>query len=512
MPDAYYDITAQTTAQIISASGSNAQMQAWGMDVCLGSMQRSQFGKLIDTGVAAKRPIKMKMDFRNIRGQVANFQSRAPLGASPGVQGSGNNRVGLGENRKFKMWTMNIGVQWQGVKSNNIAKSQTVLGMGDFDGQAREGLKDLFKQVQSRTIEATMMQRKTARTTIYANGKTSVENLRSADTFTFNMMQQISDQMANNMAAPIAVAMPKGGGQEPIRGYYVIAPSQLLADMEQSSDYQTLMANSQLRGDSNTLFYGGLPMIGGSILDRFQVQADTSDGPKGTLGAPMAFLGNALIALPVTGEYIKGGGSAAAAAITDPTPPLFFQLFPNAQFQTFEVEKIAAASTEKYVLIKNASNGKFGFYAYTVNDGNKLTLTKALRSTNATSGKLDFTTVGGVTYGTAPWTTQYITDTNAIGDLIIPCNSFGQPYVAGYGFADEALWSAYGMLDEQTAMGRRTILDGDLVNHGRETEIGLDMNWGCEAVSDANDLKNGFMVIYGAFNISGMPVIDNALA
>ncbi len=502
----YLQINANTTAQIISAAGANSQVQAWSMKVSLGALQRSMFSRVLHDGVNSKKPIKQILDLRTTHGQTLNIKSQAPLGASPGIQGSGTDRVSMGEQIKFIMWQLSIGIHWQGVKFNNLAAAQTMLGVGKpLDAQARSDLTDLFALLQSRQVEATMMQRKTARTTIYAGNRTSIDTLTSADTFNPNMMQQISDRMAQNMADPIAVAVPKAGGKEPIRGYYIIAPSPLVRDMEQSSDYQTLMANAQLRGDSNTLFYGGFPMFGGSILDRYQLQSDTSDGPKGTLGAPTAYLGGALIALPLTGAYMLGGGSAAAAA---QTTPLYFQLFPAGEFKQFEQIKIAATTNvEKYCLAYNVALGKFAMYAYQVNDGNKITLTKALRSTNATSGKIDATTVGSVTYGTAPWTTDYICETNEIGDPVWPCNTKGQPYVAGYGLADNALWSAYGMFEDGSAMGRRTFLDGSLVNHNRESEVGMDMNWNCEAVQDANGLSNGFTVIYGAFNPPGLPNI-----
>lgn len=505
----YLDLNPSTTAQIVAAAGANAQMQAWSMSVIDGALGRSMFGRVLDSGVGAKRPIKQILDFRSLRGQTVNFKSEAPLGASPGVQGSAANRVSQGENQKFAMWTTTIGVHWQGFKFNNIALAQTVLGIGaDIDKKNRAKLSELFKLLQSRQVEATMLANKATRTTIYAGNKTSIEGLRSADTFTPNMVQEINDRMANNMAIPIDLVQPKNG-YEPIRGYYITAPSPMYRDMEQSSDYQNLLALGRQRGDVNELWYGGIPMISGSILDRYQIQSDDSDGPKGTLGAPHAYLGGALGALPVTGAYMLGGGSAAAAAITDPVPPLFFQMFPGAEFKQFEQTKIAATTdVEYYCLVKNASNGKFGMYAYQVNDGNKITLTKALRSTDSTSGKIDKTTVGNVTWGTAPWTTDYLTDTNAIGDLVVPCNSYGQPYCAGYALGDNAIFSAYGMFDDGSAMGRRTFIDGAVVNHNRASEIGMDMNWNCEAVKNANGLANGFCVIYGAFNIPGMPVIS----
>jgi len=514
----YLDINADSTAQIIAAAGSNAQAQAWSADVVYGAQQKSMFSRVFHDGVLSKKPIRPKLDLKNLHGQVVNIKSKAPLGSSPGVQGSGNNRVAQGEQEKFAMWQLQIGIQWQGKRWNNLSAAQTMLGIGKpLDNEARGEISDLFSLVQSRTIEASFQQRKSARTTLYPNGKTTVEGLRSSDTFTFNTMQQISDRMANNMAKPVALAMPKAAGcKEPIRGYYVIAPAPLVRDMESSSDYQTLMANAQVRGSDNTLFYGGFPLIGGSMLDRYQIESDDSDGPKGTLGAPHAYLGAALakaIANDGSANIMRGGGSAAAVtrSAAAPSPFLFFQLFPNAQFQTFEVEKIAAVTTPAYCLAQNSTTGLWRLYSYTTNDGNKLTLTGALiKSTSSESGGIDLKTVGSVTAaasGTGVWTDAYIGETNLIGDIVHPCNSYGQCYVSGYALADEAMWSCYGMFIDGNAMGRRTMIDGAVVNHNRETEIGMDMNWGCECVPNSNSLYNGFCVVTGAYNPSGAPVL-----
>jgi len=90
---------------------------------------------------------------------------------------------------------------------------------------------------------------------------------------------------------------------------------------------------------------------------------------------------------------------------------------------------------------------------------------------------------------------------------VYPCNSYGQPYVKGYALADNAIWSAYGMFVDGSAMGMRTMINGADINHNMSSEIGLAMNWGVAAVRDANNMCNGYMVIVGAFNPPGLPSI-----
>ena len=505
----YQEINANTVATIISQSGATSQEQAWSADVALGALGRSMFGSLANgSPMGGVSPIRKIADFAKINGVTVNFQTRAPLG-QPGRQGSAQERISYGEDRKFKMWSFSIGVHWAGVKANNISLAQTVLGKGDFDTEARSLLKDLFSHYMSRQIEAEFQRAKTARTTYFVNSKQSIDALRSADTFQPNDAKRVADLMASNMAPSMMVGKRKNG-DEPIWAYYIKGNSRLFDDMHQSDTWQTLLSNAALRGDDNYLFYGGLPKWGGSVLDEYQIQVSTADGPQGILGAPIAYTGNAIIALAVTGQTLLGGGSAAAGALTD---RLYFQFFQGAEFKQFEQTKIAATTgTEYYFLIRNLTAslaggdaGKFGMYAYQVTNGNTITLTKALRSTNATSGKIDNTTVGGVTWGVGPWTTDFLTDQHPIGSEVIPCNRMGQPFVSGYGLADECAYAAYGSIDGQIAMGRRTF---ELRDHGREKELGLDMAWGVQATQDSNGLENKFCVIFGSYNPPGLPVIS----
>ncbi|MFZ4765831.1 MAG: hypothetical protein ACOYMN_12845, partial [Roseimicrobium sp.] len=469
----YNTIDADTVAEIVSAAGANSQEQKWAAQVAVNSMGQNPWVKLMG-GVMGGKPIQVMADTNKLKGQVVNLQVEAPLGGT-GRQGSGEQRIGYGEDTKFKMWQFQIGAQWHGVKANRISLAQTVLGKGSFDSRARSKLSEWFAARQGSFLEACLLAAKTARTTLFCNNKQSVEALRSADVFYADTAKKVSDLMAANMARPLAVARGKTSGQT-IKKYFIQGNSRLYDSLHQSDTWQTLLANSDIRGSENQLFFGGLPSWAGCVLDETQIEVNTADGPQGSFAAPIAYTGSAVIALPATGAELLGGGSAAAGGLTD---RLYFEYFQGAQYKKFDREVIAATTgTEYYFLIRNltgADAGKFGMYAYQVNNGNKLVLTKALRSTAATSGKIDQTTVGNVTWNSGVWTTSVLTNTHPIGSEIIPCNSYGQPFVCGYSFGDEAMISGFGSVDGEIAMGRRTFEDKD---HGREYEIGNEMVWG----------------------------------
>jgi Protein of unknown function (DUF4043) len=491
MPN-YPSISGDTVATIVAAAGANSQEQAWAANVAVNALRSSRFVNLIG-GAGSGKPIMNIVDTQKIAGDTVHLQVEAPLGG-PGYQGSGATRTGNGESTKFALYDFRVGVMWKGVKWNNVAKNQTTIGKGNLDVRSRGKLSDWFKRQQADNWEAEMLKRAHARNTIYSGRKTSVDALVSADTFQADDAKRISNALSTIMAKPMNLARK---GMQELKKYYIILPHKQLEDLESSNDWQTLLANSDLRGSENSLFTGLLPSWGGAVLDRWQVENDTADGPQGSFCAPVGYLGEAIGALPVTGATLKLGGSATAAA---KTTPLYAQYFANAAFGGFEGDKIAAdTSTEA-----TGDAGKFGFYAYQVNDGNRITLTKALRSTNATSGKIDLTTVGSVTWNSGVWTTTYLTDQHAIGSEVIPCNAKGQPFVRGYALAQEAIACGYGKGSQGLAFGTRT---QEEQNHGLDAEIGMEMCWGARATQDANALVNGYGIIVSAWNPEGLPVI-----
>jgi hypothetical protein len=502
MPN-YASITGQTVAQVVAAAGANSQEQKWAASVAVGTIRSSRLAKLIG-GAGEGKPIVTVLDAQKLAGDTVNMQVEAPFGG-PGYQGSGAQRVGNGESAKFQLYQFKLGVMWKGAKWNNVTKNQTTLGKGNIDAKSRVKLTDWFKRYQADNWEAEMLKRAHARNTIYSGRKTAVSQLTSADTFMADDAKRIANALSTIMAKPVNLA--KKGLQER-KKYYLLLPHKQLDELESSNDWQTLLANSDLRGQENSLYTGLLPSWGGCVLDRWEIENDSADGPQGALCAPIGYLGEAIAASPATGYQLKLGGSAAAAAKTD---PLYAQYFESAAFGGFEGDKIAAVTgTERYLLIRNleasaatGDAGKFGMYAYQVTNGNTITLTKALRS-GTSGGTINQSTVGSVVWNTGVWTTDFLTTQHAIGSEVIPCNEKGQPYVRGYALANEGIACGYGQGSQGLAFGHRT---EEHQNHGLDSEIGMEMCWGSRATQDANGLVNGYGIIVSAWNPEGLPTI-----
>lgn len=496
----YPAISPDSLSTIVSAAGSNVQEQKWMAKAIIRQKAAGQFAK-ITGGAFSGRPVLQVVDTEKNQGQTINMKIVAPLGG-PGVQGSSSDRTGTGESQKAKMMTLTVGNLFKAKKWNNIAMSQCVLGSTN-DQISRNQLADWHGRRMSDCHEALMLANRHARNTVYSNRKTSIASLVSADTFRAEDVTRAKNALLGLGGFPFDVAAK---GKAPLHRFFAALNNRITEDMELSGEWQALLKDAQPRGDMNPLFTGAMPDWMGNIFQRWEIVNDDSWGPKGALAAPVAYLGEAVAAAPATGYAMKGGGSATGAALTDPK---YFEYFPAAAFTGYQDTAIIAAETgtEYYALIQHISGadvGKFSLVAYQVNSGNQITLTKVLRSATS-GGTIKQTTVGSATWGSGVYTSTYFSDGEApIGSPVWPCNAKGQPYCFGYVLGSEAIACGYGRGIGGTVFGRRT---QEEQQHGRDTEIGMDIVWGCAPMVNADNVVSNYAVIVSAWNPDGLPDI-----
>ena len=119
------------------------------------------------------------------------------------------------------------------------------------------------------------------------------------------------------------------------------------------------------------LFTGEVPSWNGSTVLPWDIVNNSANAPQGSMCMPVAYTGVVLDFSQTTARTVTGGGSAAAAALTD---HLYFRGFPGAAFTSHEVQKIAQeTSNTKYALIQDSATGKFGMISYTTTNGNTIT-------------------------------------------------------------------------------------------------------------------------------------------
>lgn len=493
--------TALTTAQVIAALGTASQEQKWSAKMILDSFSVSMIAKLM-AGNAGGRAIATVSALKDIRGQTMNFTVESELGG-PGEQGAGADRTAGGENLKNAMFTLTFGNHHKSVTFNNVTKEQTVIGTGSVDQRAQAKLAPWFAREREWTVEAEMLRAvaasatATARCKVYANSSaTSIEDLRSAHTPDSAFFRRIGRRLTDNQAQPFAVA--KFGAQE-VNRFVIITPNAALDDLSNDNNWQTLMAYAGTRGTGNYLFSGEVPDWAGSTVLPWNVANNSANGPQGSMCLPVAYTGAALDFSQTTARTVTGGGSAAAAALTD---HLYFRGFPGAAFSSHEVTKITQETgNTKYLLIQDSATGKFGMISYTTTNGNTITGVEHTGVSDSGARKL---TLGNVTYDSGVWAGK-MTTSFAIGSKVVPCNSYGQPYCYLYGVGRDAMMHGFGSVDGNGA-GKRTINNND--NMQAFTQIGFEEQWGISTRLDANSVPVGLVLGVAAYNLDGMPIIE----
>lgn len=508
-------LNARTMANIIAGSNDPLEV-AW-------LMQAHNYGRGLSPisnwfgALGGGRPIMEVLDTRRVKGKQIVATVKAGLGQR-GRQGSGS-RADKAEKYKSRDYRVTVGMMHHAVAIENAAKDATVIG-SEFDKSAAPDLSEWMHNKQHCDVLAELHARAHSRNTFRPNNKADTNALTSNDTFGLNSVTDIKEGMYSIGAA--ALSVKKGPNGERTDCFYVQGTQFLFAELNRNAQYTAIRASAENRGAANSVFAGGKPLWDNVILNQWDIKTHDWDAPQGARSMPMAILGKAIAANPVNSDvttcYIYGGGNATSA---DNTEVDYFENFKGSGYLGFEGEKIAATTdTEYYLAIKSksgANNGKIRLFAYQVNNGNRITLTRALSSTNPGGTSLKFTTLSATAYtGKATWddgdwvAADYLTEAEMpIGSLIYQCNIRGQCLCYGYGIGSRMMMAGYGRGEGGNPMGRRTKETQDFESL---SGVGLEMVWGCRATQDTNDMVNGYVLYEAAYNPPGFPEITTVAA
>ena len=260
---------------------------------------------------------------------------------------------------------------------------------------------------------------------LYPGSITSEAGITSADGLSYNDILAMGQALKPLGGRPCEVGTVRGS---PVNKYCVVGTTPGLFSLKQDSDYKQILreAGPREKYDENPLFEGGYMELDGHMIKEFNPIDPDGYAWSGSWFNAKAFLGEAITA-GTAAFAIKGGGSAAAAALTTID---FFRFFPNFAFPFTSTDVYTPGSTEQYLLIINPKNavvdpGLVGMYAYTTgNNGNQITITKRLAPVQ--NGPVAMKTVGSVTWNTGVWANKH-TQTHAIGATILLCNAAGVP-------------------------------------------------------------------------------------
>lgn len=506
MPSPYIDFTSHTARLTVSDS----QELKWLAYVAYAMRGIDCPWYELLGGLKSMKPIKEIADFSTIRGQEIIQTVDRPWGL-PGVQGASRLRgSGYEEKEVHATYRAKVGILRKAAATDSISKTETLIG-STFDVRERKKTAEWFKWQMADEIVYELIKRAHSRNTVFPNGKTAISQLNSADYLDLGTVEQTQQTLSINQAGAFDLRRDTRTGQA-IPGYMVMGSHYGFTDLKRSNHFQNLMVAGRERGDKNELFNGGLPMWDYTKMHSYILQDTTADGPIGGPGVARGRLGIAITADDEVQDIVFGGNARKAAL----TLPLFAQHFSNAQFVGHEGEKIAAdTTTERYVAIHNVTtDGKIGFYAFKVNNGNKLVMTKRLRAAGDVTGdNISYTTIGQIVWDSVTFPAagdganfRGLTDEHPVGAMIYEVNEKGQPFVRSWGIGENMMLAGFGAIEKAGVAkhGMRIIDtdDYDFVNGAGYAQV-----WGCRANEDADNMPNGFVMIVSAWNPPGWPTI-----
>lgn len=462
--------------------------------------------------IGGGKPIREVMDTRKLAGQEVVISQYAGLGQR-GV-GIGEERNLNAENMKSNTYRFKIGQ-----RSHSVAKESSVVNFtkigSQFDRIVQPELADWMSDRRCMDVQAEWWAKKHTRNTIRPNNKASRDDLISEDTFSLNSVYDIKETMNTLGASPLAIK--RQSDQQIVESYYIQGSNFLFADLNRNSEWRALRAQAENRGMGNTNFAGGKPMFENCILNQWEISINSANATQGARLMPYAVTGVAISATPDSGTaattYIYGGANAAGAANTKVD---YFQDFLGAPYVGFEGTKIAATTgTEYYLAVRStsgANNGKIRLFAYQVNDGNKITITRALSSTAPGGTSLKFTTLSAsgtpATWNAGDWVAAtYLTEAAMpVGSIVYQCNIKGQCLCYGVAVGRDCMVSGYGSDDGVTCFGKRLM---DTQDQGRLKSIGLLQVWGCAATQNCDGMVNGYCIMEAAYTPPSFPRITS---
>lgn len=492
----YTKLNVQTVTEML-AQNANAQVTAWVMRALMLGKRECPFYDNFIGGEGSGKAFIEKADMNVTAGNTLVITTLARLGG-PGRQGNAE-RTGYEEKMRQGSFTTKTGRMWFGTALDSIAKNETLIGT-QWDAVRNELLGLRMNQQKSDDLQMELIIKANERNTIYPNNKASVEALRSADTVTVDTVTDSGVQLSLLGAKGMNVA--KSGAGARYNKYMVFGAKPALAPMKKTTKYLDAIQLAGERGATNPGFTGDFVDLDGHGIYAWDVEDHDAYGPIGAPILPRAVLGTAITAGTTTFD-ITGGGNTAGAAVTP--APLYFGYFSNAAWIGCEGQKRAAVTNvTRYCLIQNVSGadrGKFGFYSFQVNDGNKLTVLKRLASADAGAAALQ--TIGGVTWDTGVWSGKH-TDAHPSGSLIMECNSYGQPFCYGFVLGEHAAVCGHANIDGKLGIGRRT---EEHRNHDLDHAIGLETAWGSAVTKGTDDQPRNYLLMVMAYNPPGLPTI-----
>lgn len=389
-------------------------------------------------GKGKNSPIRVETDFTKGAGQKITFRTRSGLYGDGGI---GDESIAANaEEWNVGEYDLEVDFIRHSTEWNKRTEEQTGLAE-ELSGGMNEDLGAWLGRKKTKHISMMFRERLHATSNLFAgaaSGVGSIDAIKTAHMISVNELVGWGTQLETMGGKPAQIDRDPSGN--PVMKYILVAVNEALVTMKQSSDYKQLMREAQSREKgTNPLFKGGYVELDGHIIKKYTPLDHDGRGAVGSAMNGKALLGVAITA-DTAAQDIKGGGNATAAAITTAK---YFEFFPLFAYRFTPADILSPSAGTHYCLIYNLSGAdahKMGFYGYTANNGNKLTMSIRLRA--AIAGIAN-TTVGGVVWNTGVWVGKH-TDAHPVGSVIIHTNSYGVPIGRSFMLGADAAKRGYG--------------------------------------------------------------------
>jgi hypothetical protein len=404
-------------------------------------------------GKGMQSPIRVETDFNKDGGQTINFRTISGL-YYDGVRG--DTLIGDdGEPWRVGAYQMTVDYIRHMTRRNQRTEDFTAMKseIADFVPEAlgawmgRKKTKDMSMMLRHR-LHATSL----VIADVSAGPKVDYHSLKSVDVITMNGVIGWGQQLKTMGGLPALFG--KTVDKNPIKGYIVLATGEALVSLKTADDWKQAQREAGVRGDDNVIFRGAYQRIDGHVIREWNPLDHDGRGAIGSALNPKAILGKDIAAGTAAVDITGGGPDNVLANLT---APKYFEHFSNYQYKFADGTITSGparpldltldwggAATVRYCLIYNvtgADAGKMGFYQFTLNDGNKLTMTARLGSAAAGIRAL---TVGNVTYNVGPWVLGKLTEVHPSGSIVIETNSYGVPFGYSFVLGAQAAMRGYG--------------------------------------------------------------------
>ncbi|MFH1067541.1 MAG: DUF4043 family protein [bacterium] len=469
----------------VLAQDPKAKEEFWSNHLELLSQTKDIFSALEGTD-GSRKPFYVREDLSKGRGDTLHFHVMEGLGG-PAILGS-NDAEGQEEQLSLGSYDVRVEIVRKVVGLQFAASEFTDVG-SELDNRCRDALADWMGRYKQTAMMLKLINSAQQRNTVRPNSRQSDSTLTLVDTLSTTVIEDAAEAAQINGAIPANIGQSVHGSE--VHQFLVVGTKTGLRSVKASTAYLQGLREAALRGQDNPLFAGGYTDWAGQGIFEFSPVDYAGAGPVGCPMLPKAYLGSAVTAAD-TAQDIYGGGNTANVARTP--APQYFESFSNYDFKFFADQDAETFTTDRYVIVYNltgANAGKWGFYQYVTNSGNKLVMAGRLR---AAAGGIAETTLGGVT-----WNAAKHTDAHPEGSLIIEANENGVPIGSTFLFGAMAAVRAYGRI-------KNLRIVSDHQNYGDDRGIGVKSIFGQAPCVRTDGLGANYVLIRHAVTHRGVDV------